>query len=163
VATRNGTFWMETGRKPSRRNALMTGTQREQRTAICYFVTVPVAIYADGVQHVGFVRNLSGKGIFVYSDFQPACGSTLRFTLRIAKNTVKHVPGDFRGRVVRVETTGLGAAIGIAVAVEEYEFRKLVFPLILDGRERNRDSKIRTYSVACCIEFRHFNQSGHCS
>jgi hypothetical protein len=125
MAARRGAFEIETGRKLDRGQALMAGKQREQRTAIRVFVTVPVEIYADGVRHVGLVRDVSGKGLFVYSDFQPACGATLRFTLQLPKNTVKHVAVDCRGKVVRVEAASSGAAIGIAVAVEEYEFRKL--------------------------------------
>ena len=35
------------------------------------------------------------------------------------------VKSNCRGKVVRVASAGFGAAIGIAVAVEEYEIRKL--------------------------------------
>jgi hypothetical protein len=122
---KRGTFEIEPGRKLDRGQALMIGKQREQRTAIRVFVTVPVAIYADGVRHVGLVRDVSGKGLFVYSDFQPACGATLRFTMQLPKHVAKHVAVDCRGKVVRVEAEASGAAIGIAVEIEEYEFRRL--------------------------------------
>jgi hypothetical protein len=111
-----------------RRQALMTGTQQEERTATRFFTTMPVTIYADGVRHVGLLRDFSPKGFFVYSDFQPACGVTLRFALRPPKETAKHVPVECRGTVVRVEAAASGAAIGIAIEVAAYESRKNGFP-----------------------------------
>jgi PilZ domain len=103
----------------------MIGTQREERSEVRFLTTVPVVIYAGNERHVGLVRDFSPKGLFVYSDFEPDCGAKLSFTLRVRKPTVKQVVVNCRGNVVRVERAGLGAAIGIAVAVEEYEFRRL--------------------------------------
>jgi hypothetical protein len=125
MAIRSRIFRIDTGLKPDRREALMIGSEREQRTAIRFFVTAPVVIYANGVRHVGLIRDVSGKGLFVYSDFQPACGDTLSFTLQLPKNMAKHLAVNCRGRVVRVEPATSGAAIGFAIVVEEYAFRKL--------------------------------------
>jgi PilZ domain len=125
MARQSATFGSDRGRKLDRGQAFMLGTQREQRAATRFFVTVPVAVFVNGVKHVGLVRDLSGKGLFVYSDFQPAFGAALRFTWRLPNKTRKHLAVTCRGRVVRVEAGVSGAAIGIAVAVDEYEFRKL--------------------------------------
>jgi PilZ domain len=106
------------------REALMVGAPREQRTAIRFFTTVAVTIYADDVRHVGLLRDFSAKGLFVYSDFRPACGAALRFTLRPPKNAAKRVPVECRGKVVRIEAAASGAAIGIAVEVDKYKLLK---------------------------------------
>jgi PilZ domain len=115
----------DTGQNQDRRHALMTGAQREERRQARLLTTVPVTIYVNSDRHVGLVRDYNLKGLFVYSDFQPACGDTLSFTLRLLKRSVKLLVVNCRGKVMRVETAGSGAAVGIAVAVEEYEFRRL--------------------------------------
>jgi hypothetical protein len=112
-----------------RRHALMSGSQREQRTANRFFAAFAVTIHADGVRHVGLLRDFCAKGLFVYSDFRPACGAALGFTLRLPRNTAKRVAVECRGKVVRVESATSGAAIGIAVEIDEYELRKTTAPI----------------------------------
>jgi len=113
-----------TGPTLDRRHALMMGAQTNERSEVRLLTTVSVTICADDERHVGLVRDFSPKGLFVYSDFEPACGAKLSFTLQVRKRTLKHLVVNCKGKVVRVKTTGSGA-IGIAVAVEEYEFRRL--------------------------------------
>jgi PilZ domain len=111
--------------RSERRGALMMGIQPNQRNASRFFVTAATKIrtQAGCEEHVGLVRDLSGNGIFVYSDFTPECGSRLEVILRTSKMRPRHVSIACRGKVVRVEPSTSGAAIGIAVAVDEYEFR----------------------------------------
>jgi len=110
--------------RSERRGALMVGMQPDQRHASRYFVTAATKVRTvDGdEEHVGLVRDLSGNGIFVYSDFAPERGSRLEVILRTSKMRPRHVSIACRGKVVRVEPSASGAAIGIAVAVDEYEF-----------------------------------------
>jgi PilZ domain len=102
----------------------MVGVQPDQRNALRFFVTAATKIRTgEGCEeHVGLVRDLSGNGIFVYSDFAPECGSRLEVILRTSKMRPRHVSIACRGKVVRVEPSATGAAIGIALAVDEYEF-----------------------------------------
>jgi hypothetical protein len=69
---------------------------------------------------VGLIRDLSGNGLFLYSDFKPACGSTLQLTLNLREEAANESYAC-RGKVVRVVAATSGAAIGIAVELEEYE------------------------------------------
>lgn len=110
--------------RSERRGALMVGVQPDQRNASRFFVTAATKIrIGEGcAEHVGLVRDLSGNGIFVYSDFAPECGSRLEVILRTSKMRPRHVSIACRGKVVRVEPSATGAAIGIALAVDEYEF-----------------------------------------
>ena len=110
--------------RSERRGALMVGIQPDQRNASRYFVTAATKIrtQASCEEHVGLVRDLSGNGIFVYSDFTPECGSRLEVILRTSKMRPRHVSIACRGKVVRVEPSTSGAAVGIALAVDEYEF-----------------------------------------
>ncbi len=110
--------------RSERRGALMMGVQPDQRNASRFFVTAATKIrtQAGCEEHVGLVRDLSGNGIFVYSDFTPECGSRLEVLLRTSKMNPRHVSIACRGKVVRVEPSTSGAAVGIALAVDEYEF-----------------------------------------
>jgi len=110
--------------RSERRGALMVGAQPDQRNASRFFVTAATKIRTgdDCEEHVGLVRDLSGNGIFVYSDFTPECGSRLEVILRTSKMRPRHVSIACRGKVVRVEPSASGAAVGIALAVDEYEF-----------------------------------------
>jgi len=102
----------------------MMGVQPDQRNASRFFVTAATKVRTQSgcEEHVGLVRDLSGNGIFVYSDFIPECGSRLEVILRTSKMNPRHVSIACRGKVVRVEPSASGAAVGIALAVDEYEF-----------------------------------------
>lgn len=110
--------------RSERRGAFMMGVQPEQRHASRFFVTAATKVRTQTgrEEHVGLVRDFSGSGIFVYSDFRPECGSRLEVILRTSKMSPRHVSIAFRGKVVRVEPSTSGAAVGIALAVDEYEF-----------------------------------------
>jgi len=110
--------------RSERRGALMVGMQPDQRNASRFFVTAATKIRTGegDEEHVGLVRDLSGNGIFVYSDFIPETGSRLEVILRTSRMRPRHVSIACRGKVVRVEPSASGAAVGIAMAVDEYEF-----------------------------------------
>ncbi|HLH08998.1 MAG TPA: PilZ domain-containing protein [Terriglobales bacterium] len=107
-----------------RRGALMLGSLSDERQASRFFLTAATKVRTgtDGEEHVGLVRDLSGNGLFVYSDFIPECGSQLQVVLQTSTLRSRHVSVACKGRVVRVEPNATGAAVGIAIAVEEYEF-----------------------------------------
>ena len=103
----------------ARHQEIMLGIQGEQRRAVRFFNTAPAIIDVDGVRHVGLVRDLSGKGIFVYSDFEPEPGVTLDLTLWLSKDVASNETLVCRGKVVRVVASACGAAVGIGVALED--------------------------------------------
>jgi hypothetical protein len=112
-------FVSQENRPLARHQEIMLGIQGEQRSSTRFFNTAAAMIDADGVRHVGLVRDLSGNGLFVYSDFEPSPGSTVNLTLWLSKDNARNETLACRGKVVRVVSTQSGAAIGIGVALED--------------------------------------------
>ena len=102
----------------ARHQEIMLGHQGEQRSAIRFFNTAPAVIHADGVRHVGLVRDLSGSGLFVYSDFKPLPGATVDLILWLSKDTARNDTLNCKGKVVRVVANQSGAAVGIGLELD---------------------------------------------
>ncbi len=96
----------------------MRGMQAEQRRSVRIFITAPVVIDTGRIRHVGLVRDLSGSGIFIFSDFEPKTGTLLNLSLTLPTETSDKVTMVYQGKVVRVEAGTSGAATGIAVEFE---------------------------------------------
>ena len=89
-----------------------------QRGALRAFVRLPAWLTLDrahGTEHVAFVRDISTRGIFFYSDFDTTAGEQLTFVLEYL-NGESRVRLHLKGRVVRVEQATPSSATGIAVA-----------------------------------------------
>jgi PilZ domain len=89
-----------------------------QRSAFRAFVHLPAWLTTDHAQemeHVAFVRDISARGIFFYSDLQTTEGNQLTFVLEYL-NGDNRVRLHLKGRVVRVEQATPTSATGIAVA-----------------------------------------------
>ena len=89
-----------------------------QRNALRAFVGLPAWLTIDrddGSEHVAFVRDISARGIFFYSDVEVAEGNQLTFVLEYLHSN-NRIRLHLKGRVVRVEQPTPTSAIGIAVA-----------------------------------------------
>jgi PilZ domain len=71
----------------------------------------------DASDHVAFVRDISPRGIFFYSDFRPHQGDEIVFVMQYL-NWSKAPRLHCKGRVVRLEKAVQGSAFGIAVSFE---------------------------------------------
>ncbi|HKN36024.1 MAG TPA: PilZ domain-containing protein [Terriglobales bacterium] len=81
------------------------------------FVRLPAWITVDSPhseEHVAFVRDISPRGIFFYSDFKLTKGKHIDFVLEYLSGTSR-VRLHLNGCVVRVEQAAPKSAIGIAV------------------------------------------------
>ena len=69
-------------------------------------------------------QNVSARGVFFYLDRDLAHGSRIEVTLTFPPHVTLTDPVRvrFTGRVIRVESPLPSARIGIAAAIEEYEF-----------------------------------------
>ena len=69
-------------------------------------------------------QNVSARGVFFYLDRDLAHGSRIEVTLTFPPHITLTDPVRvrFTGRVIRVESPLPSARIGIAAAIEEYEF-----------------------------------------
>jgi hypothetical protein len=91
-----------------------------QRKASRVFVRLLAWIRVDSSphdEHVAFVRDISPRGIFFYSDFKPTSGERIAFVLQYRKDA-KRIKLHVSGSVVRVEQATSTSAIGIAVAFD---------------------------------------------
>lgn len=118
MAALTGLFGTETEHRMALRHAVMLGTHGEQRRALRLLTTAPAVVFTNGNRHVGLVRDLSATGLFVYSDFTPAPGAELKLTIRLSHEKNKTAVFLCTGRVVRVENSRNGAAVGIGLKFE---------------------------------------------
>src|SRR6185369_83100 len=90
----------------------------EQRRALRLLTTAPAVVLMDGERHIGLVRDLSATGLFVYSDFTPKLGTELKLTIRLSRDKNRTAVFLCSGKVVRVEASNKGVAVGIALQLE---------------------------------------------
>jgi hypothetical protein len=119
MAALTGLFGAETERRMALRHAVMIGAHGDQRRALRLLTTASAAVYFNDERHVGLVRDLSATGLFVYSDFTPAIDTELKLTIQLSRDDKKTALFICQGKVVRVESSINGAAIGIAVKFQE--------------------------------------------
>jgi Tfp pilus assembly protein PilZ len=88
---------------------------KQQRNALRMFVRLPawVTLETRSDEHVAFVRDISPRGIFFYSDFVPKQGDEINFVLEYlsGKNKTRL---HLHGKVVRLEKQA-EKTMGIAV------------------------------------------------
>lgn len=89
---------------------------RDRRTSPRIFAMLPISIsaHAGAEPRPGITRDLSTDGIFFYSNATPSLHSNISLVLQV--NGAK-IPCS--GEVVRVEDRGPGAAVGVAVMIQD--------------------------------------------
>jgi len=100
-------------------HAAMLG-QAIARNAARVFVRLPAWVtvgWQDSSEHVAFVRDISSRGIFFYSDWKPAQGEQLDFLLQYLSGN-NRIRLHLSGTVVRVESGSAKSACGIAIAFD---------------------------------------------
>lgn len=71
----------------------------------------------DAREHLAFVKDISSKGILVYSDFRPSVGDRLDFTVEYLSG-LNRTRLHLSGKVVRVEQGAPGSAVAVAVSFD---------------------------------------------
>ena len=66
-------------------------------------------------ERVALVKDISERGIYFYSDFDPDIGDQLEFVVEYLSGSEK-VRLHLKGKVVRVEKAGAGSACGVAIS-----------------------------------------------
>lgn len=107
----NSSTWI---RREQAATAVMVKS-KQQRNAVRMFVRLPawVTLETRSDEHVAFVRDISPRGIFFYSDFLPKKGDEIKFVLEYlsGKNKTRL---HLHGQVVRLEQQA-EKTVGIAV------------------------------------------------
>ena len=98
----------------------------EQRGMRRISLSLPVAVRFDdspAPELTAQTKDVSARGIYFYIDSHPQPGSRLQFTLTLPPEITltEEIRVRCAGRVVRVDSPVPGR-VGIAAAIEEYEF-----------------------------------------
>jgi len=105
----------------------------ERRGAQRFEVHLPLSVHFDGQTVPGFTQDLSGRGIFFYSEAALPAGVIveLTFTMPSEITLAENMPVRCRGRVLRSSSPSVapspgrapsGQRAGIAVQLDSYEY-----------------------------------------
>jgi len=96
----------------------------ERRASQRFDFQIPVGVRLAGTDRegCGFTQNLSGRGVFFYTDFQVAEGDAVELTLVMPSEITltENARVRCRGRVVRV--LSVERKFGVAARLEGYEY-----------------------------------------
>jgi hypothetical protein len=87
--------------------------ESDQRRAPRHSVHTSGTILCNGSSHVAWVKDISQTGALLYTKHCPAVGESVRVTLDTRKDS--RFRDTYEGKVIRVQNSGAGGAIGVAV------------------------------------------------
>jgi hypothetical protein len=96
----------------------------ERRAAQRFDFQLPVGVRLAGVDRegYGFTQDLSGRGVFFYTDFQVAEGDEVELTLVMPSEITLTENTRVRGRGKVVRVVQVQQKFGVAVRLEGYEY-----------------------------------------
>jgi PilZ domain len=118
-----------------------TQVRVERRASQRFDFQLPVCVRVSGseIEGHGFTQDLSGRGVFFFTDFHLAEGDAIELTLVMPSEITlgESMRVKCRGRVTRVAALGVGGKNSVAAHFEGYEYLPAV-----DGslREAGRSS-----------------------
>jgi len=113
----------------------------ERRAAQRFEAHQPVAVHFEGRTVTGFIQNLSGRGVFFYTEAALAEGAVVELTFAMPSEVTlaENMPVRCRGRVLRSSASEAGHShashsltgqrSGIAVQLLSYEYLPAVEPI----------------------------------
>ena len=110
---------------PSKENMASPETNRlERRGAQRFEVNLPVAVHFDGQTAPAFTQDLSGRGMFFYTEAALAEGTIIHLTFTMPSEITlgENMPVRCRGRVLRAVPAREGQRNGIAAKLDSYEY-----------------------------------------
>jgi hypothetical protein len=96
----------------------------ERRGAQRFEVHIPLAVHFDGRTMPAFTQDLSGRGIFFYSEAALPEGAVVELTFTMPSEITlgESMPVRCRGRVLRAAPAQGGQRNGIAVQLDSYVY-----------------------------------------
>ncbi len=96
----------------------------ERRAAQRFEVHLPVAMRFESQSATGFTQDLSGRGVFLYSEASLPAGAIVELTFTMPSEITlgNSMPVRCRGRVLRAGPPQAGQRNGIAVQLDSYEY-----------------------------------------
>ncbi len=104
-----------------------SATEPEQRGTRRFALQLPVSVkFADGKNQdeSALTRDVSARGVYFYVDSKLAVGSDLEFTLTLPSEITltDSIRVRCKGKVVRVDENSSASKVGVAAAIEQYDF-----------------------------------------
>lgn len=102
----------------------MAAPQADQRTTRRFSLQLPLTIKLDDRGLEAKTKDVSARGVFFYMDSAPQQGSPIEFTLTLPPEITltESIKVKCTGTVVRVDHPHNGGQIGIAAAINQYDF-----------------------------------------
>ena len=102
----------------------MAAPQTDQRTTRRFTLQLPLTVKIDNEGVTAQTKDVSARGVFFYMDAAPAQGSAIEFTLTLPPEITltESIKVKCNGKVVRVDHPEKGGQIGIAAAIDQYDF-----------------------------------------
>jgi len=105
----------------------VTQVEQEHRNTRRIALQIPVTVkYTDGREgeQEAQTKDVSARGVFFYLEEGIKVGSDLEFTLTLPSEITltDSIRVRCKGKVVRVEQPAGGGRVGIAAAIEQYDF-----------------------------------------
>ena len=96
----------------------------ERRGAQRFEVHLPLAVHFEGRTMPAFTQDLSGRGIFFYTEAALPEGAVVELTFTMPSEVTlgENMPVRCRGRVLRAAPPQGGQRNGIAVQLDSYEY-----------------------------------------
>lgn len=101
----------------------MAEPRQEQRTNRRFSLKLPVEL-STGTKVMAETRDVSARGVFFYVDSEVSEGSPIEFTITLPPEITltESIRVKCTGRVVRVDQSSSNPQVGIAAAIEQYDF-----------------------------------------
>ena len=114
----------------------------ERRGAQRFVVHLPLAVHFEGRTIPAFTQDLSGRGMFFYTEAALPAGAVVELTFTMPSEVTlgENMPVRCRGRVLRSTAPKNGQRNGIAVQLDSYEY--------LTAEERTSASQFVRVSAA---------------
>lgn len=102
----------------------MAAPQTDQRTTRRFTLQLPLTVKVDNGGQDAKTKDVSARGVFFYMDSAPAQGSPIEFTLTLPPEITltESIRVKCNGKVVRVDQSANGGQVGIAAAIDQYDF-----------------------------------------
>jgi hypothetical protein len=98
--------------------------QPEQRSMRRFTMQLPVQVKLEGLHTIATTRDVSAKGVFIYTDHEEFASDTaIEFTLTLPPEITmtQSIRVNCTGKIVRVERDPRGK-YGIAALIDHYRF-----------------------------------------
>jgi hypothetical protein len=102
----------------------MAAPQADQRSTRRFTLQLPLTVKLDSISRDAKTKDVSARGVFFYMDSAPEQGSPIEFTLTLPPEITltESIKVKCNGKVVRVDHSVNGGQVGIAAAIDQYDF-----------------------------------------